>query len=150
MNKLGPPPLDGLSEVSWARVERNVFSRIEGTITNASAAREIRPSRNRGSWLWLAFPAMGVAAFVLAFYSINDSAIAPSMLATDDEPSRIVASDAPSTVSFGDAHITLEAHSAIVTDQRANKATALLERGAAVFAVAPRGERAPFTVLAGD
>ena len=36
--KLGPPPVEGLSDVAWARVERNVFSRMEGTITNAVAS----------------------------------------------------------------------------------------------------------------
>ena len=30
------------------------------------------------------------------------------------------------------------------------KPSALIENGSAVFAVAPRGDRAPFTVLAGD
>src|SRR5205823_6647498 len=30
--RLGPPPVDALSDVAWARVERNVLTRNQGTI----------------------------------------------------------------------------------------------------------------------
>jgi transmembrane sensor len=140
---LGPPPVDDLSDVSWARVERNVFSRMEGTVTNAVASREIR-REGRSNWVWLAVPAAAAAAFGLAFFSMNGS---PG--SSDGEPSRVVAGAAPTTMSFGDAHVTLQANTAVVMDQNPNKPTALLENGTAVFAVA-RGDRAPFTVLAGD
>lgn len=143
--RLGPPPVEQLSDVAWARVERNVFQRMtEGTVTQAAATRDVKPER-RSQWLWLAVPGAAAAAFALAFFSMNGPAPAPV-----DEPSRIVAGAAPSTVSFGDAHVTLDANSAVVMDQKAGKPTALLERGAAVFAVAPRGDRGAFAVLAGD
>jgi len=149
-DKLGPPPVEKLSDVAWARVERNVFSRVaEGTVTAAAASREIRRDRTPTTkWIWLAVPAAAAAAFALAFFSMNS----PQGPATqpNEEPSRIVATDSPSRVSFGDTHITLDANSAVVMDQNAGKPTALLENGAATFAVAPRGTRAPFTVLAGD
>ncbi len=141
--KLGPPPVDGLSDVSWARVERNVFSRMEGTVTNAVASREVRRDGRR-NWVWLAVPAAAAAAFGLAFFSMNGS---PG--SSDGEPSRVVAGASPTTMSFGDAHVTLQANTALVMDQNPTKPTALLENGTAVFAVA-RGDRAPFTVLAGD
>lgn len=141
--KLGPPPVDGLSDVSWARVERNVFSRMEGTVTNAVASREVRRD-GRSNWVWLAVPAAAAAAFALAFFSMNGS---PG--SSDGEPSRVVAGASPTTMSFGDAHVTLQANTALVMDQNPAKPTALLENGTAVFAVA-RGDRAPFTVLAGD
>ena len=63
-----------------------------------------------------------------------------------EEPSRIVAGSSPSTVAFGDAHITVDANSAVVVDQKSGKPTALLEHGAAVFAIG----HGPFTVLVGD
>jgi ferric-dicitrate binding protein FerR (iron transport regulator) len=66
------------------------------------------------------------------------------------EPSRVAAGASPSTLSYGDAFVTLQAHSAVLMDPNTGRPTALLEDGAAVFAVAPRGERAPFVVLAGD
>ena len=143
--RLGPPPVENLSDVAWARVERNVFQRMaEGTVTHAAATRDVKTER-KSQLLWLAVPAAAAAAFALAFFSMNGPPPGPV-----DEPSRIVASAAPTTVSFGDAHVTLDANSAGVMDQKAGKPTALLEHGAAVFAVAPRGERGPFAVLAGD
>jgi ferric-dicitrate binding protein FerR (iron transport regulator) len=145
--KLGPPPVERLSDVAWARVERNVFSQLaEGTVTGAASAREIRGDRKTNRWLWLAVPGAAAAAFALAFYSMNGPSPAPQ---TAGEPSRVVAGAAPSSVSFGDTHVTLDANSAVVMDQNAGKPTALLENGAAVFAVPPRNGT-PFTVLAGD
>jgi ferric-dicitrate binding protein FerR (iron transport regulator) len=146
--KLGRPPVEQLSDVAWARVERNVFSRMaEGTVTSAAAAREVRSDRKTNRWLWLAVPGAAAAAFALAFFSMNGPA--PTQTAGSNEPSRVVAGAAPSSVSFGDTHVTLEANSAVVMDQNAGKPTALLENGAAVFAVPPRNGT-PFTVLAGD
>jgi ferric-dicitrate binding protein FerR (iron transport regulator) len=135
-----------LSDVAWARVERNVFQRVvEGTVTHAAAARESKGER-RSNWLWLAVPGAAAAAFALAFFSMNG----PSGPSTPQESSRVVAGSSPSSVSFGDAHVTLDANSAVVMDQKAGKPTALLEHGAAVFGVAPRGDRGAFTVVAGD
>lgn len=141
--RLGPPPVDPLSDVGWARVERNLFSRVEGTVTNAVAARDIKPSSSRGNWVWLAVPAAAAAAFGLAFFSMNGS---PSQ--TDGERSRVVAGSSPSTVSFGDSHVTLEANTAVILDHDGGKPTAVLEDGTAKFAVAPRTSH--LTVLAGD
>lgn len=141
------PPVEALSDVAWARVERNVFSRMEGTVTAAVASREIKRDLTRSTWVWLAVPAAAAAAFALSFFSMNGPSAPPPI---DGEPSRIVAGASPSTVSFGDAHVTLQANTAVLMDQHAQKPTAVLEHGTAVFAVAPRGERAPFTVLAGD
>ena len=146
--QLGKPTVERLSDVAWARVERNVFSRMaEGTVTSAAAAREIRSERPANKWLWLAVPGAAAAAFALAFFSMNGPAPAPLVA---EGPSRVVAGAAPSSVSFGDAHVTLDANSAVVMDQAAGKPTALLENGAAVFTVSPRADRAHFTVLAGD
>ncbi len=145
--RLGPPPVENLSDVAWARVERNVFTRIsEGTVTSAAAAREVQSERRRSQWLWLAVPGAAAAAFALAFFSMKGPAPQPE----SEGPSRIVSAASPSSVSFGDAHITLDANSAVVFDQNAAKPTALLERGGAVFAVAPRAEHRPFSVFAGD
>jgi len=142
--RLGPPPVDELSDVGWARVERNLFSRVEGTVTNAVAARDIKPSSSsRSNWVWLAVPAAAAAAFGLAFFSMNGS---PSQ--GDGERSRVVAGSSPSTVSFGDSHVTLEANTAVILDHDGGKPTAVLEDGTAKFAVAPRANH--LTVLAGD
>ena len=144
--RLGPPPVEKMSDVAWARVERNVFSRLaDGTVTNAAAAREVK-REGRSNWFWLAVPGAAAAAFALAFFSMNGT----TPQTADKEPSRVVAGASPSTVSFGDAHVTLEANTAVVLDEKAGKPSALLEQGNAVFAVAPSTSRRPFMVLAGD
>lgn len=145
--RLGPPPVDALSDVAWARVERNVLTRNQGTITSAVGARELRGT-SRNTWVWLAVPIAAAAAFALAFFSMNGPSNQPAA-AGSDEPSRIVAGDAPSSVTFGDTHVTLDAHTAVVMDQHATKPTALLENGAAQFTVSAHGDR-QLTVFAGD
>src|SRR5690606_24851371 len=96
-------------------------------------------------WVWLAVPAAAAAAFAFAFF-MNPAG--PS--SSEHEPSRVVAGASPTTMSFGDTHVTLQASSAVLMDQNPARPQALLEHGSAVFAVAPRGERPAFTVLAGD
>jgi len=137
-----------MSDLSWARVERNVFARMEGTVTGAVMSREVKREGRRTNWVWLAVPAAAAAAFGLAFFSMNSSSGPGS--GSNSEPSRVVASSSPTTMAFGDTHVTLQPNTAIVTDQNPAKPSALVENGTAVFAVAPRGDRAPFTVLAGD
>jgi ferric-dicitrate binding protein FerR (iron transport regulator) len=144
--RLGPPPVEKLSDVAWARVERGVFARMEGTITSAAASRDVRSERAGSRWVWLAVPAAAAAAFALAFFSLGR----PTPTSPAGEPSRVVASAAPSSVSFADAHVTVEANSAIVMDPKAGKPTALVEHGTATFAVPPRGDRPPLVVLAAD
>jgi ferric-dicitrate binding protein FerR (iron transport regulator) len=141
------PPVDQLSDVAWARVERGVFSRIESTVTHAAASRDVGNERTHG-WVWVAVPLAAAAAAALAFFSQHDQP-APTA-STEQEPARVVAGSSPSAVTFADAHITLEAQSAITMDQKGGKPTATLEYGGAWFEVAPRGDRAPFVVLAGD
>src|SRR5262245_8680899 len=137
------PPVEAMSDVAWARVERNVFAHMEGTVTGAVVARDVVPEP-RKSWLWLAIPAAAAAAAALAFFSTSNGSSVP---AAEPEPSRFVAGAAPSEVSVGDSHITLGANSAVIMDR---SSSAILENGAALFSVAPRGDRPPFVVLAGD
>ena len=146
--KLGPPPVEGLSDVAWARVERNVFSQLqEGTITSAVAShdRAARDAARRTKLVWLAVPMAAAAAFALAFFATKSPQAPTSQPVATDTPSRIVAGDAPSSITVGDAHLTLDANTALVIDGKEGKQTALIERGAVSFAV-PRA----FTVLAGD
>jgi ferric-dicitrate binding protein FerR (iron transport regulator) len=143
--RLGPPPVEPLSDVAWARVERNVFSRVpEGTVTSAAAAREVRPEP-RSKWLWLAVPLAAAAAAMVAFYGRTDKP-QPVTAAAEPEPARVVASDSPSAVTFGDAHMMLDAQSAITIAPKA----VTLEYGGAWFEVTPRDDKQPFVVVAGD
>ena len=145
--KLGPPPVEGLSDVAWARVERNVFSQLqEGTITSAVASRDkATATARRTKMVWLAVPVAAAAAFALAFFATKSPQQPAAQPVATDTPSRIVAGEAPSSITVGDAHLTLDANTALVIDGKEGKQTALIERGTVSFAV-PRA----FTVLAGD
>ncbi len=149
--KLGPPPVENLSDVAWARVERGVFARLDGsgTVTGAIASREIgRGGTTRRTWMWVAAPLAAAAACVLVLFATRGHGSTGTVAAT--EPSRVVSGASPSAVSFGDAHITLDADSALEMVRDGAQQTALLEHGAAWFSVAPRGDRPAFEVRAGD
>lgn len=136
----GPPPVEPMSDVAWARVERGLMQRLDAE----PAVVPPLPSRRR--WMWIAAPAFAVAATIALVIGLRGGTqeVAPS------EPSRVVAGDAPSSVSFGDAHLALAANSAIVMTQERGAPSVLVERGAVRFTVAPRAERPAFVVRAGD
>jgi len=132
-DRLGPPPIEPLSDVAWSRIERGLWSRMD------AATSVIEPRRPR-RWIWLAAPALAAAAAVLAFGGDGGR---PAVEGT----ARLVSGAAPTTLSYGDVHVALDAESAVVMDRMKG---AVLERGAAWFTVAPRGDRAAFVVTAGD
>jgi hypothetical protein len=131
----GPPPVEALPDAAWGRVEHELWMRLDRNTTPPPPLRGRR-------WIWLAVPALAIAAVLLVMMRGQRS---PS---SDDAPARVVAGDAPSTVSFGDTHITLDARSALV--MLSDRHTVLLENGAAWFIVGPRGDRPAFEVRAGD
>ena len=149
--KVESPPVDNLSDVAWARVERGVFARLDGagTVTGAIATRDIgRGSTPRRTWMWVAVPLAAAAACALVLFATRGHGSSGAVAAS--EPARVVSGASPSAVSFGDAHITLDADSAIEMVRDGAQPTALLEHGAAWFSVAPRGDRPAFEVRAGD
>lgn len=144
----GRPPVDPLSDVAWARVERGLWARLDGagTVTSAATSREI--TREKRSWSWLAIPLAAAAACALVMFATRG---APSAVpAAEPEPARVVSGASPSAVSFGDAHVELAADTAVNMVYDGEQPVAQLERGAAWFEVAPRGDRPPFEVRAGD
>ncbi|MGE5184335.1 MAG: FecR domain-containing protein [Acidobacteriota bacterium] len=147
---VGAPPVENLSDVAWARVERGVFARLDGsgTVTGAIATRETQPAPRR-TWLWVAVPVAAAAACLLVLFATRPHGTAANSVA-DTEPARIVSGAAPSAVQFGDAHITLDSDSVVEMVRDGAQPTALLEQGAAWFSVAPRGDRPAFEVRAGD
>jgi ferric-dicitrate binding protein FerR (iron transport regulator) len=140
-HRLGPPPVEPLSDVAWARVERDVFARMpEGTITSAASSRSVG-AEPRAKWPWLAVPLAAAAAAMVAFYSRGVDPAQSVTAAAQPEPARVVAGSSPSAVTFGDGHVMLEAQSAMTIAPN----TVTLEYGAASFEV---GES--FAVTAGD
>jgi hypothetical protein len=135
-----------MSDLSWVRVERGLWARLDGTATTTIDVG------HRRRWLWIAAPSLVVAAviaIVFGFVVETPKTKLPTVAPVAEEtPTRIVSSDSPSTITYGDVHVTLDADSAVVMPAKASS-TAVLERGAAWFAVAPRKHR-EFVVVAGD
>jgi len=137
--ELGPPPVEPLSDVAWARVERGLFARMD----TGSQPVVARTSTRR--WLWIAAPAVMAAAAVALFIGLRGT---PAIPEVGSDPLIFTCNDSPCTVSAGDAHITLEVQSKVVMSREAP--TAMVERGGAWFQVAPRHDQPPFVVVAGD
>lgn len=135
--RLGPPPVEPMSDAAWSRVERGVWSTLD-----AEAPRAPRRARR---W-WIAAPVALAAAAALVLVLRTDEARDDGALA----PSRITSSGAPVAVSFDDAHLALDAETSLTTSREARHPLVTLERGAVWFTVAPRQQRPSFLVRAGD
>ncbi|HEU4734463.1 MAG TPA: FecR family protein [Kofleriaceae bacterium] len=142
--RLGPPPIEPLSDTAWARVERGLWSRIDAA---AKLGTTSPPPPAPRRW-WLVAAPLAAAAAVAAIVIGTRSTIHD--ITEADEPARVVSGTTPSSVSFGDSHIELDADTALVMNHEAGHPTVLLERGAARFTVAPRKQRPEFVVHAGD
>lgn len=142
--RLGPPPVEPMSDVAWSRVERGLWARMDAAGATASVAHA-RPASRR--WWIGAAPLMAAAAVAAIVLGTRTST---QEIAITDEPARVVSGSAPSSVSFGDAHVELDANTALVMNHETGHPIVLLERGAAWFSVAPRKQRPEFIVRAGD
>lgn len=142
-DRLGPPPVEPLSDVAWARVERNLWERMADEVPTTSVVIKSPSSRR---WVWVAIPTLAVAAAAVLIIGLRK----PGLPDTDKQPQRIVSTTAPSAFTDGDVDMRLDAQTAVVLHHDSRSPSAVLERGAAWFTVAPRGERAPFVVVAGD
>ncbi|MEO8707069.1 MAG: FecR family protein [Kofleriaceae bacterium] len=142
-SRLGPPPVEPLSDIGWARVEKKLWEQLD-------AAPELVPSRARTrTRTWLAASLVAVAAMaVVAVIVFRGGGDDPTL--AFEPPARIVSSDAPSAITFGDAHVTLDPKSAVVMSRDVERPSAVLEYGSAWFAISPRHGRPAFVVLAGD
>lgn len=135
--RLGPPPIEPLSDAAWTRVERGVWSQLDG---GAGARAATRPARR---WWLVAAPLAAAAAVAVIVLGLRTRPV-------ELETSRVVTEAAASSVSYGDSHIELDAHTALVMGHESAHPLVLLERGAARFTVAPRVQRPAFIVRAGD
>lgn len=136
------PPVEPMSDVAWARVERGVWTRLDNAAPVHAAPRR--------RWLWIAAPSIALAAVIAIVFAtaVDSPRPRPVVTAPEAPPTRFVTNETPSTATVGDTYVTLEAHSVVVMT-RPGDSTALLERGAAWFEIAPR-TGTPFVVVAGD
>jgi hypothetical protein len=142
MSRLGKPVVEALPDITWARVERNLWSALD---EGAVAAPTPPPATTR-RWTRYALGAglaLSAAAALFFLWPAGGSR-------SHDLPSRVATADAPTTVSFGDAEITVASQSTMVLAGTPNRGVDIvLEKGSATFAVAPRQGRPPFIVHAG-
>lgn len=144
-NRLGPPPVEPLSDVAWARVERGLWTRLDNAPRADELRPEPRPSRSR--W-WLVVPAVAAAAIALVVITRGDDEHGQDSTVETADVRVVAPPTASTTATFDDAHIELAPASAVV--MRRDRPITVLERGSAWFSVAPRIDRPAFTVLAGD
>ncbi len=138
--QLDVPPL---SDLGRQRIRQAVFDRLDREVTAPVAAA---PRRRTALVV-----AVGVAAAAaLALLVLRDRG-GDRPVARAPSPSRITTGESPTQVTVGDARITAGPHAALTVSESGDAGVqVLIERGAIEFAVAPRGERPPFVVLAAD
>ncbi len=157
-------PVEELSDLQWARVERGLWQRLDAETAEAAMdaargagdaeqAQAQRARRQRRAWQ-IAAIAGGLAAAAALALAVWPRGAAPLISldepAREGEPARVVTSASATTVSFADAAIEVQPHSALLMSGSAERgATVVLESGRAGFHVAPREHRRPFVVMAG-
>ena len=149
--RLGPPPVEPMSDIAWSRVERGVWSRMDAGEGGASPASTERRRGAAVRW-WIIAAPLAAAAILAVIVGVR--LLLP---AAGEEPVRIVSPKVaasekfePSSVTFEDSHIELDSDTALVTSHEGGHPHVLLERGAAWFTVSPRKSRPEFVVRAGD
>jgi hypothetical protein len=146
--RLGPPPIDPLPDLAWARVERNVLAELDG---GQPTRVDTRPAPTGRRWvisvgIGAALGAAAAIALLVIGIDGDDAARDPNGAV----PTRIATGDAPSDVGFGDAHVVVAPGSALVLSGTGDSGVlAILDRGSARFSVAPRRGRPPYVVQAG-
>ncbi|MBZ0235227.1 MAG: FecR family protein, partial [Deltaproteobacteria bacterium] len=141
MSRLGRPSVEVLPDITWARLERNLWAALD----EAEVAATPPPSSPR-RWTRYAIAAGLAVAAAAALLLLWPSGASRS----HDLPSRVATAEAATTLSFGDAEITVAPESTVVlAGTPARGVDIVLEEGSAAFAVAPRKGRPPFVVHAG-
>jgi hypothetical protein len=150
-DRLGPPPVEPMSDVAWSRVERGLWARVDAGEAGPANAPG-RTERRSGARWWIIAAPLAAAAILAIVVGLR--LILP--VGRGEEPVRIVSpadpsgASAPSSVSFEDSHIELDPDTALVTSHDSGHPHVLLERGGAWFTVAPRRSRPELIVRAGD
>ncbi|HET7506444.1 MAG TPA: hypothetical protein VFK02_35735, partial [Kofleriaceae bacterium] len=83
--RLGPPPIEPLSDAAWSRVERGLWSRMDAAAKLGVGSAPLPPAHRR--W-WLVAAPLAAAAAVAAIVIGTRSTIRDITAA--DEPARVV------------------------------------------------------------
>jgi hypothetical protein len=144
----GPPPVEPLGELGWARIERAVWAELDA----APSPESLVPARSRKAmWIAIGVSAAAAAAAAGVFALSRGDAPAPVVAQAPAAPQWVVTGAGSSEVTFGDARIAVAPRSAVVLNGGADDGVlVVIDRGAADFEVAPRVGRPKFVVQAGE
>ncbi len=140
------PDLEPLSAARWARVERELFDRLDRE--EASPQPETAPARRTALRTMTGLMLAGAAAAIVG--AVSWEALRPSHAATAGV-SRVATEGSASHVEFGEASLDVGPHSAVLLEgDAAGGVTVLLDHGDVECEVAPRKARPPFVVRSGE
>lgn len=148
--EVDPPTSDSRRE----RIERNVLNQLAQlrSAERADAAVPVAPPSNRRAWMFAGLGAAAAALVILVVTtkSTDHPVVAP--VAEDTTPSRIVTPiGGESQFTVGDAVIVAASDTAVDVKRAPDGGiTLVVSRGAVDCDVAPRNQRPPFHVIAGD
>ena len=146
MRKLEIEPLE---KQRWDRIERELRERLESEPVSAHQAAPKRDSRPPRPLFGLVLA--GAAAAAIGAVAWEKVHTAPAATEHAPEVARVETQDAPSRVEFGGATLEVAAHSAArMEGSYATGVMVSLDHGEVDFDVAPRHDRPPFVVRAGD
>jgi len=135
------------------RIERNVFAQLAQmrVADRADAAVPAPPASNRRAWMFAGVGAAVAAAVILVVMTKSDVP-PPAPIAEDTTPSRIVTPvGGESQFTVGDAVIVAASDTSVDVKRAPDGGiTLVVARGAVDCDVAPRNQRPPFHVIAGD
>ena len=148
--EVDPPTSDSRRE----RIERNVLNQLAQlrSAERADAAVPVAPPSNRRAWMFAGLGAAAAAAVILVISTKGSEHVPVAPIAEDTTPSRIVTPvGGESQFTVGDA-VIVAASDTSVDVKRADDGgiTLVVARGAVDCDVAPRNQRPPFHVIAGD
>lgn len=140
------PEVEPLSQARWARVERELFDRVdrEGLGAPAAEASPRRPALRMMTGFVMAGAAAAIVGAV-SWEALRPAHVDPSGL------SRVATEGTASRVEFGEASLDVGPHSAVLLEGDAvHGVTVVLDHGDVDCEVAPRRERPPFMVRSGE
>jgi|GEM_PF-2501528 len=141
-------PIAPLSDARWRNIEEGLFDQLDREPVSMPAVltpHDAPPRRNRRSVATLIFAATAAAAALLLLGVVLRD-VGPG-----DPTARIATDAAGSRLAFGDADIDVSPNSIVLLRGDADSGVlAIIEKGEARFVVAPRDNRPPFAVSAGD
>ncbi len=140
MNERKPerPVVEPLSDITWQRVERDLFAVLDCDGTVAPAGRAATSQRAWAPWAIAGTFAAAAILVVVVMTRGTSPATPPAVQVGSATPSRIVTGDAATEISFGEAAITVDAESALTLHGDADRGVLI---GARITKISP-GDRA--------